>query len=501
MARRKTVPELLAEALLAKQQAKLAQARAGQAAVSNPAPVRRPRKPHRPDPAAEHARLLAAGEKLLAREDATKAKEAARIEADLAKRRAAREREAQQRQREQERAVRERERFERDALKQRLKEEAEQRCREVAAVLDELESVLRDRPDGLEDWHPLVERALAHGGASGVADVVEDLLRRSPVPAGCREDAAVGYVPEAGQLLVDVALPSQDVVPAVAGYRFVAQRGEVVPQQVKEADLQETYRRLLARLALRALDEAFSVTPTGLVGTVVLNGHVATTDPATGRAVLPCVVSMMVERADFAELILDEPRLDPQRCLRNLGAVISRHPHDLEPVSPIVDFDPARFKIAADTAVVGPLDGRPDLLQMDPFAFERLVRELFTAMGYETWRTQNSRDDGLDAVAVRRDPVGVTVIAVQAKRTKNVVSPEVVRALLGTLQDKQAARGVLVTTSWYGKTSWETAHRNGQRLDLIDGRNLKALLLEHLGVDALISLSKLPPGWQPGDVD
>ncbi|MGW4806918.1 restriction endonuclease [Kitasatospora sp. NPDC004272] len=117
-------------------------------------------------------------------------------------------------------------------------------------------------------------------------------------------------------------------------------------------------------------------------------------------------------------------------------------------------------------------------------------------MGYETWRTQNSRDDGLDAVAVRRDPV----IAVQAKRTKNVVSPEVVRALLGTLQDKQAARGVLVTTSWYGKSSWEIAHRNGQRLDLIDGRNLKALLLEHLGLDALIGLPKLPPGWQPGDV-
>ncbi|MET8700062.1 hypothetical protein ABZW10_14505 [Kitasatospora sp. NPDC004723] len=75
-------------------------------------------------------------------------------------------------------------------------------------------------------------------------------------------------MPEAGQLLVDVALPSQDVVSAVAGYRFVAQRGEVVPQPVKEADLQETYRRLLARLALRALDEAFSVTPARLVGTV-----------------------------------------------------------------------------------------------------------------------------------------------------------------------------------------------------------------------------------------
>ncbi|WP_051731566.1 restriction endonuclease [Kitasatospora phosalacinea] len=211
---------------------------------------------------------------------------------------------------------------------------------------------------------------------------------------------------------------------------------------------------------------------------------------------------MVVRRADFAELVLDEPRSDPQLCLRTPGAVVSRHPHDLEPVPPIVDFDPARFKITADTAAAGPLDSRPDLLRMDPLAFERLVRELFTAMGYETWRTRNSRDDGLDAVAVRRDPVpvGVTVIAVQAKRTKNVVSPEVVGALLGTLQDKQAARGVLVTTSWYGKSSWETAHRNGQRLDLIDGRNLKSLLLEHLGIDALIGLPKLPPGRQPDDI-
>ncbi|MFD0258925.1 restriction endonuclease [Kitasatospora indigofera] len=150
--------------------------------------------------------------------------------------------------------------------------------------------------------------------------------------------------------------------------------------------------------------------------------------------------------------------------------------------------------------MVGPSDSRLDLLQMDPFAFERLVRDLFTAMGYETWRTQNSRDHGLDAVAVKRDPVGVTVIAVQAKRTKNVVSPEVVRALFGTLLDKDAARGVLVTTSWFGNASLEIAHRSGRRPDLIDGRNLKALLLEHLGVDALVGLPKVPPGWRAGDL-
>ncbi|WP_033221764.1 hypothetical protein [Kitasatospora phosalacinea] len=79
-------------------------------------------------------------------------------------------------------------------------------------------------------------------------------------------------MPEAGQLLVEVALPAQDAVPAVDGCRFVTPRGEVVPLPVEEADLQETHRRLPARLALRALDEAFSVTPTGVVGTASSTG-------------------------------------------------------------------------------------------------------------------------------------------------------------------------------------------------------------------------------------
>jgi restriction system protein len=37
-------------------------------------------------------------------------------------------------------------------------------------------------------------------------------------------------------------------------------------------------------------------------------------------------------------------------------------------------------------------------------------------------------------------------------------------------------------------------------MDLITGRELKALLLEHLGLDALIVLPKLPPGWASPDV-
>lgn len=67
------------------------------------------------------------------------------------------------------------------------------------------------------------------------------------------------------------------------------------------------------------------------------------------------------------------------------------------------------------------------------------------------------------------------------------------------MNDKSAAKGVLVTTSWVGKASRDFAARNG-RIEIIEGRQLKALLLEYLELDALISLPKLPPDWTQSDI-
>jgi restriction system protein len=65
--------------------------------------------------------------------------------------------------------------------------------------------------------------------------------------------------------------------------------------------------------------------------------------------------------------------------------------------------------------------------------------------------------------------------------------------------DKQATRGILVATSWFGKASIDFVNRHG-RMQLIDGRNLKAMLTEHLQLDVLISLPKLPRGWDRHDI-
>nr|WP_279591869.1 hypothetical protein [Streptomyces sp. 846.5] len=70
--------------------------------------------------------------------------------------------------------------------------------------------------------------------------------------------------------------------------------------------------------------------------------------------------------------------------------------------------------------------------------------------------------------------------------------------MAGVMTDKAAAKGILVTAC-YGKSSLDFTQRTG-RMQLIEGRGLKALLKEHLGIDAIIGLPKIPRGWHPQDI-
>jgi len=110
------------------------------------------------------------------------------------------------------------------------------------------------------------------------------------------------------------------------------------------------------------------------------------------------------------------------------------------------------------------------------------------------------RVSGGSRVAVNEDPIVGGLCVIQAKRYSRIVDLEAIHALAGVMDDKHAAKGVLVTTSWVGKASRDFAARNGSRIQIIEGRQLKYLLQEHLGLDVLISLPKLPPGWDQADI-
>ncbi|MFB7175574.1 restriction endonuclease [Streptomyces sp. NPDC056254] len=138
----------------------------------------------------------------------------------------------------------------------------------------------------------------------------------------------------------------------------------------------------------------------------------------------------------------------------------------------MVTFDLAKYKLLPERDAIAGLDSRPDLVALDPIGFEHLIRRLFEKIGLKSWVTQASRDDGIDAIAINEEPLIGGLCVVQAKRTKNAVSAETVRALAGVMHDKAAAKGIVVTTAWFGKASLDFAHRTG-RMELIDGRHLK----------------------------
>jgi restriction system protein len=383
---------------------------------------------------------------------------------------------------------------------QRRAAEAEFRTEAISRKVTEFDRLLLDRRRDLAAASISAEDAFNSRGSEAFVDVLQQALATSVYPDGLHGSCAAMFRPEARELLVEYELPRQSVVPAVTGYRYLKTKDDIQPLPRKDAEIKKLYEMLVARVALRTLAEAFDAASATLVSGIVFNGYVSSKDRATVKPIRPLLISVHATRDAFGEIVLDEPELDPKACLIGyLNAVVSPHPYDLEAVRPVVQFDLSKYKFVEEMDVIAGLDSRLDLLSLTPTEFEHLIRKLFEAIGMKSWVTQASRDDGVDGVAVNEDPITGGLCIIQAKRYSKIVGLEAVHALAGVMEDKNAVKGVLVTTSWVGKASRDFAGRNG-RMEIFEGRHLKSLLMEHLGLDVLISLPKLPPDWEPGEI-
>ncbi|MGA2830906.1 MAG: restriction endonuclease, partial [Streptosporangiaceae bacterium] len=336
------------------------------------------------------------------------------------------------------------------------------------------------------------ERDFLARDPEAVAEFCTLVLDSSIYPEGFAHRTRALYRPEPREVAVEYELPLQAVILAERGYKYVANRDEIDTLTRPEKEIKDRYARLIAQVAIRTIHEILISVPPGVAAIVTFYGHVSTTDLATGQPIRPCLISVSAEREVFTSFVL--ANLDPVACLRKLNALVSNHPYDLEPVRPVVDFEAllTQYKFVAGMDAVAGLDSRPDLLGMTPTEFEHLVRQLFEAIGMQSWVTQASKDDGVDAVAVNEDPFMGGHCIIQAKRYRSAVGVEPVRALAGVMDDKHATTGILVTTSWVSKDGHAFAQRNG-RIRLIECEEIKYLCKEHLGLDVLISLPKPPP--------
>jgi len=309
------------------------------------------------------------------------------------------------------------------------------------------------------------------------------VLERSEYPDGFPQEFRLAYVGESKQLVIEYDLPNIDIVPETVEYRYTKTKDAIEAKAQKASDIKTLYQDVVAAVSLRTLHEVFEADQGNHLDVVVFNGFVHAVDPATGRAVHPCLVSVRTTRETFAAINL--ARVDKRACLRSLGAHVSSQPQALQPVKPLIEFDMVDKRFVEQGDVLSVLDSRPNLMDLTPAEFETLVSNLFSKMGLETKLTRTSRDGGVDAVAFDTRPVLGGKIVIQAKRYKNTVGVSAVRDLYGTMLNEGANKGILVTTSGYGPDAYEFS--SDKPIELLDGGGL-LYLLDQVGVRARIIL-------------
>jgi restriction system protein len=363
--------------------------------------------------------------------------------------------------------------------------------RDRSAALKQFEMVeserraQHDRKNAALDEHYRKVKAFDHGSVVAHFKLV---LERSLTGDPDAFSAEVGYSPDSRHLVVDLELPEMSAVPEETGFRYLkaGDRIEAVPRA--PAKRKALYSNLLYQVALKCVDAVFRGSPTGVVDCLTLNGMLDTIDPSTGQQVRVCLLSVRVTADAFRSLNLAQ--VDPEQCLRSLKATVSRAPSELLAVKPLVELDMVDPRFVDTMDVMSGLESRPNLMELSPNEFESLITNLFAAMGLDTRQTRPSRDGGVDCVAFDQRPIFGGKVVIQAKRYKNTVGVSAVRDLFGTVQNEGASKGILVTTSGYGKAAFDFA--KGKPLELLDGGNLLHLLAEHAGIEARIIM---PDGW------
>lgn len=320
------------------------------------------------------------------------------------------------------------------------------------------------------------------GDLDAVVSYCSMVLDGSRYPDEFPQRFRLAYVPVSRQVVVEYEMPTVAAVPTVKTYKYLKASDVISETARPQAQIKAIYTSVVAQLVIRTLRELFQADAAGHVDTVVFNGIVDTTDPGSGRRVLPCLVTVRTTRELFNAM--DLAHVEPLACLKHLSAGVSKSPAELLPVRPVLEFSMVDPRFVAESDALSELDQRPNLMDLSPTEFETLIQNLFTKMGLEARQTRASRDGGVDCVAWDPRPIFGGKVVIQAKRYKNTVGVSAVRDLFGTLQNEGASKGILVTTSGYGQASFQFAQN--KPIELIDGANLLYLLAEYAEIEAKI---------------
>ena len=317
------------------------------------------------------------------------------------------------------------------------------------------------------------------GNSGAIEEYCDLVLSNSKYPDYFPKSWVLEYRKESRILLIDYDIPSPNVLSTTLLFTYVKTRDVINEKKMTVSEHKRLYDRVIYQICIRTFHELFEADISDHIDVIVFNGLVTGTNEATGIVETKTIISISANKDEFVTFDLEN--VDPKATFRHLKGVAAANLSGLTPVPPVMQLEKTDKRFIEGRGIVHDIDERTNLAAMHWEDFEHLVRELFekefASSGSEVRVTQASSDGGVDAIAFDSDPIRGGKIVIQAKRYTNTVGVAAVRDLYGTVVNEGAIKGILITTSDYGKDSHEFA--KGKPLTLLSGGNMLAILEKH----------------------
>jgi restriction system protein len=207
--------------------------------------------------------------------------------------------------------------------------------------------------------------------------------------------------------------------------------------------------------------------PATLAAIPLVGGHAAGVAAFGGALGVPVLLLIFLGAAGITsiiEAVVTNPEARPH-IVEIIDAIVQderlrRTSAQMKSAMKEQPMDPTRFAVPPEESAL-----RAYLLGMDPFQFERHTMSFFDAAGLGAWVTRKSNDFGVDGFAVHPD--GLMIVQCKRNAADNKVGRPTIQQFKGVIEEQNALRGYVVTTSTFSEEAIESAQLS-DKLVLVD---------------------------------
>jgi restriction system protein len=203
----------------------------------------------------------------------------------------------------------------------RQEEQRQKRLREARVKHEQTVAAIKKRVAQQHADIQALKAGLEAGQPRAVRDYCERVLAARPRLSGFPNRRRSVFIPDSNELIVEFELPGYGRISSTAAFTYVQSTDTLKPTLRPEKKRKELYQHVIAQLTLLTVRDVFEADRWGNIDAIVANGIVDGVDPATGKRVRPCVVSVCVTRDSYQHL--DLSGVTPVACLTKLAAQLS----------------------------------------------------------------------------------------------------------------------------------------------------------------------------------